>query len=97
MEIYLQWGQWIAQCIPACDRAIQIDEKLAGRSFHCFEIGVCAGNLAKTMKNHTIFDCALPAEIGSGALYADTQQLIAGTMTPEQMAEDCQNVLDESR
>ena len=54
-------------------------------------------NLAKTMKNHTIFDCALPAEIGSGALYADTQQLIAGTMTPEQMAEDCQNVLDESR
>jgi raffinose/stachyose/melibiose transport system substrate-binding protein len=50
--------------------------------------------LAATMNNCSIFDCVLPAEIGSGVLYADTQQLIAGTMTPEEMAEDCQATLE---
>ena len=50
--------------------------------------------LAATMKNHSIFDCVLPAEIGSGVLYADTQQLIAGTMTPEDMAADCQSPME---
>jgi raffinose/stachyose/melibiose transport system substrate-binding protein len=50
--------------------------------------------LASTMKNHSIFDCVLPAEVGSGVLYADTQKLIAGTMTPEDMAQDCQTALE---
>lgn len=50
--------------------------------------------LAATMNNCSIFDCVLPAEIGSGVLYADTQQLIAGTMTPEDMAADCQSTLE---
>jgi raffinose/stachyose/melibiose transport system substrate-binding protein len=50
--------------------------------------------LAATMNNCSIFDCVLPAEIGSGVLYADTQQLIAGTITPEDMAADCQSTLE---
>lgn len=50
--------------------------------------------LAATMNNCSIFDCVLPAEIGSGVLYADTQQLIAGTMTPEDIAADCQTTLE---
>lgn len=50
--------------------------------------------LAATMNNCSIFDVVLPAEIGSGVLYADTQQLIAGTMTPEDMAADCQATLE---
>ncbi len=50
--------------------------------------------LAATMNNLSIFDCVLPAEVGSGVLYADTQQLIAGTMTAQEMAEDCQAALE---
>ena len=50
--------------------------------------------LAATMNNCSIFDVVLPAEVGSGVLYADTQQLIAGTMTPEEMAADCQAVME---
>ena len=50
--------------------------------------------LAATMNNCSIFDVVLPAEVGSGVLYADTQQLIAGTMTPEDMAADCQAVME---
>lgn len=50
--------------------------------------------LAATMNNCSIFDCVLPAEVGSGVLFADTQQLIAGSMTPEQMAADCQSVME---
>ena len=50
--------------------------------------------LASQMNNMTIFDCSLPAEIGSGVLYADTQQLIAGSMTPEDMAKDCQETME---
>ena len=50
--------------------------------------------LASTMNNCSIFDCVLPAEVGSGVLYADTQQLIAGSMTPEDMAADCQSALE---
>lgn len=50
--------------------------------------------VASTMNNCSIFDCVLPAEVGSGVLYADTQQLIAGTMTPEDMAADCQATLE---
>lgn len=50
--------------------------------------------LASTMNNCSIFDCVLPAEVGSGVLYADTQQLIAGTMSPEDMAADCQAALE---
>ena len=46
-------------------------------------------DLAAQMNNCSIFDCVLPAEVGSGVLYADTQQLIAGSMTPEDMAADC--------
>ena len=42
-------------------------------------------DLAAQMNNCSIFDCVLPAEVGSGVLYADTQQLIAGSMTPEDM------------
>ena len=50
--------------------------------------------IAATMNNCSIFDCVLPAEVGSGVLFADTQQLIAGTMTPEAMAADCQTTLE---
>lgn len=50
--------------------------------------------LAAQMNNCSIFDCVLPAEVGSGVLYADTQQLIAGTMTAQEMAEDCQSALE---
>lgn len=50
--------------------------------------------LAATMNNCSIFDCVLPAEVGSGVLYADTQQLIAGTMTPEDMAADLQSAME---
>lgn len=50
--------------------------------------------LAAQMNNCSIFDCVLPAEVGSGVLYADTQQLIAGSMTAEDMAADCQSVLE---
>lgn len=50
--------------------------------------------LAATMNNCSIFDCVLPAEVGSGVLYADTQQLIAGSITPEDMAADCQSVME---
>lgn len=41
-----------------------------------------------------IFDCQLPAEVGSGVLYADTQQLIAGTLEPKDMAADCQSAME---
>ena len=51
-------------------------------------------DLAAQMNNCSIFDCVLPAEVGSGVLYADTQQLIAGSMTPEDMAADCQAALE---
>lgn len=51
-------------------------------------------DLAAQMNNCSIFDCVLPAEVGSGILYADTQQLIAGSMTPEDMAADCQAALE---
>lgn len=50
--------------------------------------------LAAQMNNCSIFDCVLPAEVGSGVLYADTQQLIAGSMTAEDMAADCQATLE---
>ena len=50
--------------------------------------------LAAQMNNCSIFDCVLPAEVGSGVLYADTQQLIAGSMTAEDMAADCQSALE---
>ncbi len=50
--------------------------------------------LASQMNNCSIFDCVLPAEVGSGALYADTQQLIAGTLTPQAMAEDVQATME---
>lgn len=50
--------------------------------------------LAAQMNNCSIFDCVLPAEVGSGVLYADTQQLIAGSMTAEDMAADCQSTLE---
>ena len=48
--------------------------------------------LASQMNNLSIFDCTLPSEVGSGVLYADTQQLIIGSMTPQDMAKDCQRV-----
>lgn len=51
-------------------------------------------DLVAQMNNCSIFDCVLPAEVGSGVLYADTQQLIAGSMTPEDMAADCQAALE---
>jgi ABC-type sugar transport system, periplasmic component len=50
--------------------------------------------LEATMKFLPIYDCQLPAEIGSGALFSDMQQLLAGTMTPEKMAADCQSVME---
>ena len=50
--------------------------------------------LESTMNFLPIFDCQLPAEIGSGVLYADTQQLIADTITPEDMAADCQSTME---
>jgi len=50
--------------------------------------------LEATMNFLPIFDCQLPAEIGSGVLFADTQQLIAGTITPEDMAADCQSTME---
>ncbi len=50
--------------------------------------------LAAQMNNCSIFDCVLPAEVGSGVLYADTQQLIAGTITPEDMAADIQAAME---
>ena len=50
--------------------------------------------LAAQMNNCSIFDCVLPAEVGSGVLYADTQQLIAGSMTAENRAADCQSALE---
>ncbi|MDO5573558.1 MAG: extracellular solute-binding protein [bacterium] len=50
--------------------------------------------LASTMNNCSIFDCVLPSEVGSGVLYADTQQLIANSITPEDMAADCQSALE---
>ncbi len=51
-------------------------------------------NLEATMNFLPIFDCQLPAEIGSGVLFADTQQLIAGTITPKDMAADCQSTME---
>ena len=42
----------------------------------------------------SVFDCVLPAEVGSGALYADCQQLMIGAMTAQEMAEDCQSVME---
>lgn len=50
--------------------------------------------LEATMNFLPIFDCQLPAEIGSGVLFDDTQQLIAGTLTPEDMAADCQTTME---
>ena len=50
--------------------------------------------LAAQMNNCSIFDCVLPAEVGSGVLYADTQQLIAVSMTAEDIAADCQSALE---
>ncbi len=50
--------------------------------------------LEATMNFLPIFDCQLPAEIGSGVLFVDTQQLIAGTITPEEMAADCQSTME---
>ncbi|PXV93392.1 carbohydrate ABC transporter substrate-binding protein (CUT1 family) [Lachnotalea glycerini] len=50
--------------------------------------------LAATMNNNSIFDCVLPAEVGSGVLYADTQQLISNSMTAEEMAADCQSAME---
>ena len=53
-------------------------------------------DLASQMNNCSIFDCVLPAAVGSGILYADTQELIANSITPEAMAEDCQSALEAS-
>ena len=53
-------------------------------------------DLEATMNFLPIFDCQLPAEIGSGVLFNDTQQLIAGTMTPEDMAADCQQTMESN-
>ncbi len=50
--------------------------------------------LASQMNNLSIFDCTLPSEVGSGVLYADTQQLIIGSMTPQDMAKDCQRAME---
>lgn len=52
--------------------------------------------LEATMNFLPIYDCQLPAEIGSGVLFADTQQLIAGTITPEDMAADCQSTMESN-
>jgi raffinose/stachyose/melibiose transport system substrate-binding protein len=53
-------------------------------------------DLEATMNFLPIFDCQLPAEIGSGVLFDDTQQLIAGSITPEDMAADCQQTMESN-
>lgn len=52
--------------------------------------------LESTMNFLPIFDCQLPAEIGSGVLFADTQKLISGTITPEDMATECQKTMENN-
>lgn len=46
-----------------------------------------------TVKQWPIFDVQLPAAV-SEELYARTQELLIGTVTPEKMAQYCQEVLD---
>ena len=40
-----------------------------------------------------VFDCILPSELGGGALAVDTQKLLIGEMTPEQIAQDLQTIM----
>ncbi len=49
--------------------------------------------VAETMKFAPIYDVALPSAVGE-ELYAKTQELLIGSVTPQQMAEECQRVLE---
>lgn len=50
--------------------------------------------LADQINYCPVLDCVLPAEVGSGVFPVDTQKLLIGEITPEEMAADLQQIME---